>query len=71
MEQNKNKIQNALVRLEKIVAWFESQEEADVEEGLRKVREGAALIKELNARLKDVENEFEEIKQSLAEERDS
>ena len=46
--------------------WFEEQEEVDVEEGLAKVRTGATLIKELKGKLKNVENEFTEIKKDLA-----
>ncbi len=63
----KEKITNQLGKLEKIVAWFEQQEEVDVEAGLIKVKEGAALIKELKEKLKKVENEFEEIKKDLGE----
>lgn len=58
----KNKIAESLSKLENIVEWFENQKDVDVEEGLKKVKEGAGLIKSLKARLKEVENEFEEIK---------
>ena len=47
--------------MEKITAWFESQEDVDIEEGLKKVKEGRALLKDLTARLKDAENEFREV----------
>jgi exodeoxyribonuclease VII small subunit len=57
----------SLRKLEDIVAWFDEQEEVDVEKGLEKVREGVALIKESKARLKEVENEFEEVKKELEE----
>ena len=50
-----------LKRLSEITDWFENQEEIDVEEGLEKVKEAAALIKASKERLKAVENEFEEI----------
>jgi len=63
----KHPIAESLKRLEAIAAWFEAQKEVDVEEGLEKVREGAELIKDLKAKLKSVENEFEEVKKSLAE----
>lgn len=59
---------NALKKLEEIVAWFESQQKVDVEKGLEKVKEGAALIKASKARLKKVENEFEEVKKELEKE---
>ena len=53
-----------LKRLSEITDWFENQDEVDVEEGLEKVKEAAALIKASKERLKAVENEFEEIKKS-------
>ncbi len=55
-------LSNNLKRLSEITNWFENQEEVDVEEGLEKVKEAAALIKASKERLKAVENEFEEIK---------
>jgi len=58
----------SLKKLEEIVAWFENQEEVDVEKGLEKVREGAGLIKASKKRLKKAENEFEEVKKELEEE---
>ncbi|HHX58490.1 MAG TPA: hypothetical protein GX706_01865 [Candidatus Moranbacteria bacterium] len=51
--------------LEEITNWFDSQEEVDVEVGLKKVKDGAILIKAGKARLKEVENEFEDIKKAL------
>jgi exonuclease VII small subunit len=61
----KNNIKESLDKLESIVAWFDTQKEADVEEGLKKVKEGAVLIKALKERLKETENEFLEIKKEL------
>lgn len=61
-------INEQLGQLETIVKWFESQKEVDVEKGLEKMKEGAGLIKQLKSRLKEVENEFEEIKKGLDEE---
>jgi exonuclease VII small subunit len=58
-------INEQLGELEKIVKWFEGQKEVDVEKGLEKMKEGAILIKSLKSRLKEVENEFEEIKKDL------
>lgn len=57
-----------LQELEETVRWFESQEAADIEAGLTKVRRGAALVKELRERLRKVENEFTEVTDSLKEE---
>lgn len=67
-KETKEDMNQSLAKLEKIVAWFDEQEQVDVEEGLNKVREGAVLVKELRARLKAVENEFEEVKKELASE---
>ena len=53
-DKQENKITSQLSKLEQIVAWFESQEEVDVEAGLTKVKEGAELIKELKSKLKKV-----------------
>lgn len=56
-----------LNELEGTVRWFEEQELADLEEGLVRVRRGAELVKELRTRLKQVENEFEEVTAQLEE----
>lgn len=64
----KNELKNSLKKLEEIIEWFDEQEEADVEAGIEKVKEGAALIKASRERLKKLENEFEEVKKGLEEE---
>lgn len=56
-----------LKRLNEISGWFEDQEEVDVEEGLKKVKEAAGLIKSSKERLKAIENEFEEVKKDMQE----
>lgn len=61
-------IGESLDKLEKIVTWFDDQEQVQVEQGLEKVREGAVLVKELRSRLKEVENEFKEVKKDLEHE---
>lgn len=58
-----------LAELEASVRWFDTQDAADVEAGLAKVRRGAELIKELRERLKRVENEFAEVASELDEDR--
>lgn len=58
-------LNDALKKLEAIAAWFESRREVDVEEGLKKVKEGAGLIVGVKSRLKEIENEFEEVKRGL------
>ncbi len=66
-KKEKKDIGAELGKLEKIVQWFEAQDQVDVEEGLLKVKEGAELIKDLKQKIKKVENEFEEIKKDLSE----
>jgi len=67
MTKEKNKLSKELKDLEEIVRWFEEQQEVDIETGLTKAREGAKLIKSLKAQLKEVENEFEEIKTDIGD----
>jgi hypothetical protein len=59
---------DTIKKLRAISSWFESQDEIDVEKGLEKVKEGATLISLGRARLKELENEFEELKKKLDEE---
>lgn len=59
-----------LKQLSEITEWFDSRQEIDVEEGLAKVKEAVLLIKESKARLKAIENEFEEIKKEVDSEED-
>ena len=67
MAQQKINLTKNLKDIEQIVAWFEAQEEVDVEEGIEKVKAGAQLIKESKKRLAEIENEFEEVKKELGE----
>lgn len=60
-------LNTSLKRLEEITEWFDSREEVDLEAGLKKVKEGAALIEASKERLADIENEFEEVKKSMNE----
>jgi hypothetical protein len=61
-------LKKSLKKLDEITAWFQKSSELDVEEGLKKVKEGAGVIKELKKRLRDLENEFEEVKRELEDE---
>ncbi len=61
MTNKKETIQEQLKELEAIAAWFEKDSDFDIEEGLAKVKEGAVLVKKLQERIKDVENEFREL----------
>lgn len=65
--KEKNINQN-LKKLSDIAEWFEKQEEVDVEEGLKKVKEAAGIIKAARKQFKEAENEFEEIKKEIEEE---
>ena len=67
-EKNKIDLSKNLEKLAAIASWFENQKEIDVEEGLKKVKDAAALIKESKGRLKEIENEFQEIKKDIEEE---
>lgn len=64
----KSDISESLKKLEALASWFERENDIDVEEGLKKVKEGAELIKELKLRIAEVTNEFEEIKKDLIKE---
>ncbi len=65
MTAKKESLGETLKRLEAITAWFENQEEIDVEKALEKVKEGVALVKSSRERLREVENEFEVVKKEL------
>lgn len=69
--KEKQNLSKSLKELAEITAWFDSREEVDVEEGLKKVKEAIKLIKESKERLKEVENEFEEIKREIDIEEDT
>lgn len=62
--ETKNLNEN-LKRLSEIAEWFDKIEEVDVEEGLERVKEAVGLIKLSKERLKEIENEFEEIKKEI------
>lgn len=62
--ENKNLGEN-LKKLAEISKWFDTREEIDVEQGLEKVKEAAVLIKASRERLKEIENEFDEIKKEI------
>jgi len=67
MAQKKDNLTKSLKEIEEIVNWFERQDEVDVEEGIKKVKKGASLIKDSKKRLKEIENEFEDVKKELEE----
>lgn len=60
-------LSDTLKKLQEITTWFESQSEVDVEEGIAKVKEAAALIKSGKSRLTKLQNQFEEAKRGVGE----
>lgn len=60
-------LQETLEELEEIVGWFDEQDKPDVETGLQKVKEGVKLIKSSKSKFKELENEFENVKEELDE----
>ena len=64
----KDSLGERLKKLEEISTWFDEQEEIDLEKGLEKVKEGAALKRDSRLKLKTLENEFEEIKATMESE---
>ncbi len=64
----KKTLTDSLKSIQNIIAWFENQEEVDVEKGLEKIKEGAKLIQESRTRLREIENEFEVVKSELEKE---
>lgn len=68
MTEEKSNVKNLssnLKHLSEIADWFDNQEEVDIEEGLKKVKQAAVLISASKERLKAIENEFEEIKKEV------
>ena len=66
-EKDKKSLKALLEQISKIVAWFEAQEELDLEEALLKIKEAGELIKTSKAKLAEIDNEFKEIKKDLEE----
>ena len=64
----KMNLSESLKKVQAIIAWFDDQEEVDVEKGLEKIKEGTVLIKESRTWLKEIENEFEVVKKDLEKE---
>ncbi len=68
MPKQGTSLTETMKKLRAIASWFEQQDEIDVEKGLEKVKEGAELIKASRERLRELENEFEEVKKKLGDE---
>lgn len=64
-KKESKQFKDQLKEIEKILEWFNAQEELDVEEALEKVKQASELIKLSKTRLKEVENEFKDIKREI------
>ena len=64
MITQKQSIEQSLKRLEKIVEELNARD-VDVEEGLKKFKEGVELIKFCRGRLGEAENEFKKLQAEL------
>lgn len=60
-QDNKFDFSKAVKEIEEINNWFQN-EDIDLSLGLEKFKKGLELIKKCKSRLKQVENEFTEIK---------
>ncbi len=67
-EKGRANLKEYLEKIKAISAWFEEQDEIDLEAALAKIREAGALIALSKERLVEVENEFEEIKADIEKE---
>lgn len=63
-DDTKFNFSEALGEIEEINNWFQN-EDIDLDKGLEKFRQGLELIKKCKSRLKQVENEFVEIKKEF------
>ncbi len=71
MIKEKQDIENLnknLKLLDEIANWFDGQEEINIEQGLKRVKEAVELIKASKKRLGEITNEFEEIKKEVENE---
>lgn len=64
MVTQKQNIEDSLKRLEKIVEELNARD-VDVEEGLKKFKEGVELVKFCRERLGEAENEFKKLQAEL------
>ena len=66
-EKESKQFKHHLEEIAKILEWFDAQEELDVEQAIEKVKKASALIAASKKRLKELENEFREIKKEAEE----
>jgi exodeoxyribonuclease VII small subunit len=55
----------AFKELEEITEWFDSEENLDLDKGLKQFERGLELASELKKKLGEVENKVEEIKKKF------
>lgn len=55
----------AFQELESITEWFDSEENLDLDKGLKQFERGLELASELKKKLSEVENKVEEIKKKF------
>lgn len=60
-------LKDNLKKLSEIVSWFENKDDIDLEKALEQVKTGVSLVKESKEKLKEIENEFKELKKNLSE----
>jgi exodeoxyribonuclease VII small subunit len=67
MPAKKQKINftKAFEELEEIAEWFDSEENLDLDKGLKQFERGLELAGELKKKLSEVENNVEEIKKKF------
>lgn len=65
MKKTENNLKENLKKISEIVSWFESENDLDLEKALEQIKLGAKLVKESKEKLKEIENEFREIKKDL------
>ncbi|HYF05489.1 MAG TPA: exodeoxyribonuclease VII small subunit [Patescibacteria group bacterium] len=65
MGKTKNNIENSFKKLDGILEYLSQDAGLDIDEALKKVKEGSLIIKDLEKRLMDAKNEFEEVRQSM------
>ncbi len=64
-EKESKQIRKNLEELNKIIEWFDAQDELDVEEALIKIKKATELIHSGKKGLVDIENDFREIKKKI------
>ncbi|NQV89811.1 exodeoxyribonuclease VII small subunit [Candidatus Uhrbacteria bacterium] len=57
----------AFSELEEITKWFDSEDQLDLDAGLKKFERGLELASELKKKLAQVENKVEEIKEKFSQ----